>query len=99
MSASFTKEEMSKKLNELLGLEGKVDFTKLTKEELQTLAAALSDSKRVIRLGVQGLRKETREQILTAIEEIVGNREVSKDEGPLGLGVIPALRRKLGAKL
>ena len=96
-----TKEDLSEKMNELLGLEDKVDFSKLTKEDLEKLFKALGDPTRLIQTGVKQLRQKARKEILEKpLKEIMdkpfieGLLERENNKGPLGLGIIPRLLRK-----
>jgi len=105
----LSKEEISRKLNEVLEIKPEVDFTKLTKEELDALVKALSDNRKLVRLGVTGLRKDTRDRVLGAVDEALGEREGGifglgllpegkpgeEDKGPLGLGILPRVKERL----
>jgi len=106
---ALSKEDISRRLNQVLEIKPEIDFTKLSKEELDRLVAALNDSKKLVRVGVTGLRKETRDRILGAVDEALGEREGGlfglgllpegkpgvEDRGPLGLGVLPRVRQRL----
>jgi len=105
----LSKEEISRRINDALEIRPEIDFTKLSKEELERFAVALSDSKKLVRLGVTGVRKETRDRILGAVDEALGEREgglfglgiIPKeqpggdDKGPLGLGILPRVKERL----
>lgn len=107
VTKGLSKEEISRKLNAALEISPEIDFTKLSKEELERLVGVMSDGKRLVRLGVTGLRKDTRDRILGAVDEALGEREgglfglgllpkegpEADDKGPLGLGILPRLRR------
>lgn len=99
----MTKEELSDRLNEILGLEETVDFTKMTKEDLEYLLKVVDDPSSLIRIGWKNLRDKAKKEIL---EELMGRPfldEVlkgvpTKEEGKgglLGLGIVPSIRKIL----
>jgi len=86
------KEELSDQLNEILGLEEPIDFSRLLKEDLERLVEAFKDPKALIRLGVRRLRGKARERVMEyLIEEFLGRE---RDEGPLGFGILPRILKR-----
>ena len=98
-----TKEELSDRLNELLGLEEMVDFAKMTKEDLETLLKTVGEPSNLIRIGWKNLRNKAKKEIL---EELMGRplldevlqdvlpKEGKAGKGPLGLGILPRARER-----
>jgi len=100
-----TKEELSDRLNEILGLEDEVDFSKMTKEDLESLLKVIGEPSNLIRIGWKNARDKVKREIL---EEILGRPfldEILKgipakegeqeDKGPLGFGVIPRAKARI----
>lgn len=90
-----TKEEISDKLNELLKID--VDFSKMTREDLETLLKVVSEPATLVQLGLRGLRNKATKELLNRplkeffdsafLEEIIQKNR----GGPLGLGILPAI--------
>ena len=96
---SKSKEALADSLRELLGLKD-VRFEKLSKTELQQLYTALSRLGSLAQIGVRGLRSRVQTQLLNKrLGEIIndktlfGEKGLLPEEGLLGLGIIPSLRR------
>jgi len=96
-----TKEELSERLNAILSLEDTIDFTKLTKEDLERLVKVVEDPSRLIQTGVKQLREKARREILERpLKELMdkpfieGLLERDADKGPLGLGILPRILGK-----
>jgi len=97
-----TKEELSDRLNDLLGVEDSIDFAKMTKEDLDRLIKVVAEPSNLIRIGWKNLRNKAKKEIL---EELIGRPfldEVlkgipSKEEGkgPLGFGILPSVRKNI----
>lgn len=101
-----TKEELSDKINEILGLEDAIDFSKMTKEDLESLLKVVEEPSNLIRIGWKNAREKVKKEIL---EEILGRPfldEILKgipakgegegeDKGPLGLGILPLARGRI----
>lgn len=97
-----TKEELSDKINEALHLEGEIDFSKMTKEDLEKLLEVLGNPSGLIQIGIKNLRAKARKEILERplreflekpiIEDILAG-EKGKG-GLLGLGILPHILRK-----
>ena len=96
-----TKEEISGKINEILGTE--IKFENLTKEDLEALLKVVGEPSNLIRMGWKKLRDDTKKKVA---EELLGRpilddvfgglkKGEGEDKGPLGLGVIPSIRRSL----
>ena len=100
-----TKEEISRKLNELLGLEeNPIHFEKLSKEELERLLKIFSTVLNVAQIGVRTAKSRLEEGILgRPVVEVANMRvidliSVIKEQGGL-LGILDSLlarRRKSG---
>ena len=98
-----TKEQISDKLNELL--ETTIDFSKLTKEDLESFVKIFADPSRLIQLGVKGLRNKAKKEILNrTLGDLLEKpvlEELRADDGPFGFGILPRLfpnRRKSKSK-
>ena len=95
-----TKEDLSEKMNELLALEDRIDFSKLTKKDLENLFKVLGDPTRLIQIGVRQLRSKARKEILERrLLEVMDKPLIEallerENKGPLGLGIIPRLRER-----
>ena len=95
-----TKEELSEKINEILGLEDTIDFSKMTKEDLESLLKVVEEPANLIRMGWKNAREKVKKEVLEEIlgrpilEEILSKtgEEGEGDKGPLGFGVLPKLR-------
>lgn len=98
----LSKNELSEKLCDLFDIE--VDFTKMTKEDLISLHERLNELREGIdekllsqplkdilntRIGGKALRELTLGDIVRRV----------RDYGPLGLGILPEIRRELRRKL
>ena len=93
-----TKEELSERLNEIMGLKDPIDFSKMTKEDLESLLKVIGEPSNLIRIGWKNAREKVKREILEEIlgrpflEEILSKTEEGADKGPLGFGVLPKLR-------
>lgn len=96
------KQKLSDSLNVMLGLEkDKLDFTKMSKEDLEKLVALLKDPSHLIKAGIKTLRLKARQEIVEKplkdilekpfLEEILSGEKGK--EGPLGLGILPRILR------
>jgi len=102
-----TKEELSERLNEIMGLEDPIDFSKMTKEDLESLLKIIGEPSNLIRIGWKNAREKVKKEVLEEIlgrpilEEILSKmgEEAEGDKGPLGFGVLPKLRGILSEKL
>lgn len=101
MTGVVTKEEISDRLNELLKIE--IDFSKMTKEDLEALLKVVSEPATLIQLGLRGLRnKATKELLNRPLKEFLDSGFLEEltakgRGGPLGFGILPAIfgeRRK-----
>ena len=93
----MTKEELSDRLNEVLDLEDEVDFTRMTKEDLERLVTAL-DPARLIQTGIKQLRSKARRDLLERplkdlLDKPFLERIVEREEGFFGLGILPRILR------
>lgn len=99
-----TKDELCDLLNKFLGSEDYIDFTKMTKEDLERLIRIVSEPSNLIRIGWKNLRDKAKKDIL---EELMGRplldevfKEIlpdkgKEDKGLLGLGILPRARERL----
>ena len=93
-----TKEELSDKINEILGLEDTIDFSKMTKENLESLLKVVEEPSNLIRIGWKNAREKVKREVLEELlgrpllEEILSKEGEGGDKGPLGFGVLPRLR-------
>lgn len=91
-----TKEDIKFQINEILSLD--LDWSKMSKEDLEKLLNFVRDPYNLIKIGVKNVRgkvkKELMEEILgrPLVEELLTSTEASEDRGPLGLGVLPRIR-------
>lgn len=98
--ASKEEAEMSKRINEILGIAKPVDFIRLGKEELEKLHKFVSTPSNLMGIGVRALRLGVaqeaegpiRELLNRPLKDIIGQRGNGEDKGPLGLGLLPKLR-------
>lgn len=101
----MNKEALSDRLNEFLGLEDCVDFAKMTKEDLERLIKVVGEPSNLIKIGWKNLRNKAKKEILEELmgrpflDEVLKGDEEGKNKGPLGLGVLPALRGVLRGTL
>jgi nucleotidyltransferase/DNA polymerase involved in DNA repair len=88
------KEELSRKLNEILGLEKEpIDFTKLSKSDLERLYNTLSNVLQIAQVGVRTLksRVEGGGLLLKPVREVANMRvidllaNIRKEGGVLGM--------------
>lgn len=91
-----TKEELSSTLNLLLEPDVDIDFSKLSKEDLERLIKVLSEPSRLIQLGIKHLRNKARKEVLDRplrdfFEVPLLEGIKSKGNGPLGLGLFPII--------
>ena len=89
-----TKTELSDFLNDMLGTT--IDFSKLTKEDLESLKQFFSDPTALIQLGIKKLRDRTKKEILTITLGDILDKPVLEElrnqkGGPLGLGIVPRI--------
>lgn len=85
------KEKLNKEINDVLGL--KVDFTKLTVEDLKALHELVTNPGKMLSvLGKAAKTKWGRTTIGDAIKFLSGEEG---DKGPLGLGLLPGIRGKI----
>jgi len=93
-----TKEELSDRLNEIMGLEDPIDFSKMTKEDLESLLKIIGEPSNLIRIGWKNAREKVKREVLEEIlgrpfvEEILSKTEEGVKKGPFGFGVLPKLR-------
>jgi len=96
-----TKEQINERLNELLGLEEPIDFTKLSKADMERLLEVLGNPSGLIQMGIKNLRARARREILERPIKDFMEKPIIEDilagsrEGPLGFGILP---RILGRK-
>lgn len=101
----MNKEELSDKMNEIFGLEDTVNFAKMTKEDLERLIKVVGEPSNLIKIGWKNLRGKAKKEILQELmerpilDEVLKGDEEGKNKGPLGLGVLPALRGVLRGTL
>ena len=93
-----TKEELSDRVNEILGLGDPIDFSKMTKEDLESFLKTIKEPSNLIRIGWKNLKEKAKKEILEELIERplvdvlkgLGKEEKEgKDKGPLGLGILP----------
>lgn len=95
-----TKEELSDRLNGLLGAEDYIDFAKMTKEDLERLLKVVDDPSSLIRIGWKNLRDKAKKEILEELigrpflDEVLKGIPAEEGKGPLGLGILPRILRK-----
>lgn len=96
----MNKAELSEQINAVLGLEEELDFSKMTREDLEKLIQFLANPTNMITLGVKKLRRKVRTELLdkplkdvlsrdflgSSLGDILGNREGKG--GILGFGVL-----------
>jgi len=58
------KRELSDKINEILGLPQKVDFTKLSKKDLETLHDVISNVAASLGIGIRSVKAKIRQGLL-----------------------------------
>lgn len=98
-----TKADISDEINRILGLE--VDFSKMSREDLEKLKDFFGDPSKLITLGIKQTRAKVRSEILDRplkeflerplIELLEGEAAEGKaDRGPLGLGILPSIMRR-----
>ena len=96
-----TKDELSDRLNEVLGLEDTVDFAKMTKDDLETLLKTVVDPSNLIKIGWKNLRDKAKREILEELlgrpflDEVFKGVQEGEDKGPLGLGILPSVRNRM----
>ena len=98
-----TKEELSDRLNDLLGLEY-VDFAKMTKDDLEILLKVVAEPSNLIRIGWKNLRDKAKKEILEELmgrpllddmlKDVLPKEGVGEGKGPLGLGILPRARER-----
>ena len=97
-----TKSDLSDEINRILGLEKEIDFSKLSREDLQGLLDFFREPANLVSLGTKQLREKVRKEILDRplrdfIEGGLGGLE-GEDRGPLGLGILPSLMKRAQKK-
>jgi hypothetical protein len=94
-----TKEDIKDQINEVLSLD--LDWSRMSKEDLEKLLNFVRDPYNLIKTGVKNVKgkvkKELMEEILgrPLLEELLSQTstdESSEDKGPFGLGIIPRIR-------
>ena len=100
-----TKEELSDRLNEILGLEDTIDFSKMTKEDLESLLKVVEEPSNLIRIGWKNAREKVKREVLEEIlgrpfldeilKEIPAKGEGGEDKGPLGMGILPRAMERI----
>ena len=97
----MNKDELSDRLNEFLGLEDCVDFAKMTKEDLERLIKVVGEPSNLIKIGWKNLRSKAKKEILQELmerpflDEVLNGDEEGKNKGPLGLGILPSVRKRM----
>lgn len=92
------KERLAADIAEILGVKGKVDFNKLTAEELNTLKELLGKPANIWPILARSAQIRVNDAILRKpLGELIGANDVADeaDKGPLGLGILPAARKKI----
>lgn len=93
------KKELSEKINEILGLTKKVDFTKLSKKDLEVLYEGVSNVAASLSIGVRSakaklrqglLQRPTREVLNMPLGEFIAN---IRSEGGL-IGILAKIREE-----
>jgi len=97
-----TKEDLSDRLNDLLGTEDFIDFAKMTKEDLDRLMKVVGEPSNLIRIGWKNIRDKAKKEILEEIlgrpfldEVLKGGSTKEEGKGPLGFGIIPSVRKNI----
>ncbi|MFP3208222.1 MAG: hypothetical protein RXR82_00400 [Nitrososphaeria archaeon] len=91
------RERLAAGLRRLLGVD--VEFEKLSVEELRRLHVVLTNLRRLAVIGAQAIRSRLRSRVNAMLNMRLGDLmsdegllvELSRDDGPLGLGILPAL--------
>lgn len=89
-----TKEDLSDNLNELLGTS--VDFSKMSKEDLENLTNMLDEPGYLVQRGIKRFRKKATKEILERPlkelldKSIVDDLKAGKG-GPFGFGLLPSV--------
>jgi len=90
-----TKENLSDQLNGILGVN--VEWSKMSREDLETLMKLFGDPVGIVQLGVKMMKEKTREDIMgrklgdiLSSSTILNLRDRSRG-GPLGLGILPGI--------
>jgi len=72
-----------------------VDWTRLSKEDLDSVVKVLGDPGKLVQLGVKAIRNKAKEEWLNRpLREVLENLEglhKEKRRGPLGFGILPAI--------
>ena len=96
-----TKDELSDRLNEVLGLEDTVDFAKMTKDDLEILLKTVGEPSNLIKIGWKTLRDKAKKEILEELlgrpflDEVLKGVQEGEDKGPLGFGILPSVRNRM----
>lgn len=89
-----TKDELSLKLNDLLMLPEEVDFTGLTKSEIERLLDFISKPKNLLEITKRAMRGRVQDDFMNMkVKDILEPSEIG--EGPFGLGIIPKIRDRV----
>jgi hypothetical protein len=98
-----TKETLSDRLNKEFGFT--VDWTKMSKEDLEKILEFIEEPSALIKLGVQKLKAKTKEELLSRplgdllqSSTLLGNVVNDRKGGLLGLGVIPRILSRTETK-
>jgi len=90
-----TKESLSDQLNQILGVN--VEWSKMSREDLDTIAKLFGDPIGIVQLGVRMMKEKTRDDLMgRKLGEILSSGSIFNLRerprgGPLGLGIIPAI--------
>jgi hypothetical protein len=89
------KDQLSDRVNDLLGIDAIIDFSGMKKAELERLVDLLherfSDPSTIIKWGVEMAREKVRGQILDRpLREFLEQGVEEEDEGLFGFGVLKA---------
>lgn len=92
------KDELSDKVNKFLSLDDTIDFSGMTKVDLERFVEFLSDPSRLIQAGLKRMRDRVRAEVLDRplkefLDGLGTTPEGEEDRGPFGLGIIPRARR------
>jgi hypothetical protein len=89
-----SKEDLCDQLKKLLTLD--VDFSRMNKADLEKLWSFLTDPSKVVTMTANYVREKARKEILDVrLRDIIEKPLQNDDSGPLGLGILPSLRKKI----
>jgi len=88
---------LAEDIRRLLGVD--VEFEKLSVDDLRRLLVILTNLRRLAAVGAHAVRRRLKTRVNTMLNMRLGDMisddgllaELSKDNGPLGLGILPAL--------